>query len=179
MSEEPNPVAEESMRLVRQRHLLRVTRRLFLLTGTYVIVMGIFLYGMTFFKGGDASGKNISRRFMSLCAVLLGGFVSIQQRLPNAGLFELEELSNSWSSVVLIPINGGIFAVVLHIMFLSGIIQGSLFPEYYQPPFIGDEAYQSFMLWQWEVFPKTGVDLSKLFFLVFCSGFFQNVSSHR
>jgi len=60
-------------------------------------------------------------------AGLIGGFVSIQQRLPKTDIIELRELSQSWPSLLLIPVNGGIFAIVLHVLFISGIIKGSLF----------------------------------------------------
>src|SRR5262245_17465882 len=66
---------------------------------------------------------------------LLGGFVSIQQRLKKFGDEELELLSQSWFQILLIPIYGGIFAGVMYIAFLSNIVEGPLFPKFAAPSF--------------------------------------------
>jgi hypothetical protein len=66
---------------------------------------------------------------------ILGGFVSIQQRLKHFGDEELDLLSKSWFQILLIPIYGGIFALVLYIGLLSKIVEGPLFPQFAIPDF--------------------------------------------
>ena len=102
---------------------------------------------------------------------LCGGFVSIQQRLPAITLDELRELSNSWLSILLIPINGGIFALVLMLMFLSGIVEGAMFPKYYHQAIDTSNGVVSFKLWLINTCPATGPDIAKLLFWSFVAGF--------
>lgn len=65
----------------------------------------------------------------------MGGFLSVQQRLQNSSgadpLFKELLLTNGWFSVVVIaPISGGIFAIVLYLVFVGGLMSGGLFPHF-------------------------------------------------
>ena len=95
--------------------------------------------------------------------------------MPEIGASELRELSNSWLSILLIPINGGIFAVVLMLIFLSGILQGAMFPEYTHTVEFDKTNLEalviSFTDWTKTTFPKTGEDVAKLMFWSFVAGF--------
>ena len=112
----------------RQKYLQIVTRKLVGLTAGCLLVPVFIFYILLAF--GFVALTQTYLVLLVFLAGLIGGFVSIQQRLPAIGLGELKELSNSWLSILLIPINGGIFAIVLHVIFLSGIIKGGLFPDY-------------------------------------------------
>ena len=101
-------------------------------------------------------------------AGLLGGFVSIQQRLHKIQDEELRILSSSWLSTALIPVNGGIFALILTIMFMAKLIQGSLFPSF---PDLTISNIDSFKDWLTFSYPQTGSDMAKLFFWSFVAGF--------
>jgi len=64
----------------------------------------------------------------------VGGCVSMLQRIQSAptegdALFNLAALNNGWRGLSLSPIYGAIFALLLFIMFASGIMQGSIFPK--------------------------------------------------
>src|SRR5579875_3075103 len=75
----------------------------------------------------------------------MGGFVSVQQRL-NSGptvdpLFKELQLTYGWFSVVVIaPITGAIFAIVLYFVFVGGLLSGGLFPEFGPPAFASSAA---------------------------------------
>lgn len=63
----------------------------------------------------------------------LGGFVSLQRRIQNIPtdrdpLITMLELQNGRFSVALAPLLGSVFAVVLFFIFLSGLLQGTIFP---------------------------------------------------
>ena len=107
---------------------------------------------------------------------LLGGFVSIQQRLKKFGDEELELLSQSWFQILLIPIYGGIFAGVLYIGFLSNIVEGALFPKFASPsfsqPIPSAEDVRAFLS---RTYPATGADLAKLLFWSFIAGFSERL----
>lgn len=107
---------------------------------------------------------------------LVGGFVSIQQRLKNISPEELALLSNSWFQVLLIPIYGGIFALVLYIVFLSEIVKGPLFPQFsipdFKTPMPSTEDLMSFFS---KTYPSSGKDLAKLLFWSFAAGFSERL----
>ena len=61
---------------------------------------------------------------------LIGGFVGLQRRLKGMADEDLTLLANSWVYVCLSPLVGGILAVIIYILFVSGILQGHFFPKF-------------------------------------------------
>ena len=107
---------------------------------------------------------------------LVGGFVSIQQRIKNFGDEELELLSLSWYQVLLIPVYGGIFSLVLYLCFLSGIVEGPLFPSFAGPAFSPPvPTVQDLAAFFSQTYPATGKDLTKLLFWSFVAGFSERL----
>ena len=155
----------------RQRHLQTVTRKLVSLTGGCIFALLIYFYVII----NIAAPQQTYLVVVVFTAGLIGGFVSIQQRLPKIGLGELRELSMSWLSILLIPFNGGIFALVLMLLFISGIVEGALFPKYSETPPFDHENLQELMAlygsWLKTTFPATGPDIAKLLFWSFVAGF--------
>ena len=102
---------------------------------------------------------------------MLGGFVSIQQRLRLMPVLDLSLYARSWTVTLLFPIVGGILALVLYVAFLSGIVQGHAFPNFYVPSFSQppnrDDISMLFLL----TTPNSGADFCKLFFWSFVAGF--------
>jgi hypothetical protein len=146
--------------------LLVITRRLIIMTGIALLFV-VCVFGMTFFFG---------ERFMVSWACfgcgLVGGFVSIQQRLKKVGNEELELLSRSWFQILLIPVYGGVFALVLYIGFLGGVVEGPLFPSFSIPAFTEPlptrDDIQKFFA---STYPSSGSDVAKLLFWSFVAGF--------
>jgi hypothetical protein len=118
-----------------------------------------------------------------LIAVLvgvLGGFVSVQQRLQSTSdvdpLFErLKIVSGFWNIVVVGPISGGVFAAVLYAVFAAGVVSGNIFPVIYtgQNPTVGNAHgpimdLQTFLR---SAGPASGADLAKLIVWSFIAGF--------
>jgi len=102
---------------------------------------------------------------------LVGGFVSIQQRIKNIGDEELELLSRSWFQILLIPVYGGIFALVLYLALLGGIVNSPIFPHFSIPPFSIPPSANDMKNLFVGTFPETGVDFAKLMFWCFVAGF--------
>lgn len=156
--------------MTRTEKLLRITRRLIILTGIALLFV-VGLFALTLLR---------EDRFMVSWACfgcgLLGGFVSIQQRLKKFGDEELGLLAQSWCQVLLIPVYGGIFALVLYVGFLSGIVEGSLFPHFSSHPFSQPvpttEDLRRFFS---ETYPSTGADVAKLLFWSFLAGFSERL----
>jgi len=151
--------------MTRTEKLLRITRRLIILTSTALLCV-VSIFAITLLGG----------RFMISWAAfgcgLVGGFVSIQQRLKKLGDEELELLSLSWFQVLLIPVYGGIFALVLYLAFLSNIVESPLFPHFASPPFSQPlPSTQDIAGFFAKTYPATGADLTKLLFWSFVAGF--------
>lgn len=152
--------------MTRGEKLLTITKRLIIMTSASLLLLAL-IFAMTLFKGN---------RFMASWACfgcgLVGGFVSIQQRLAKFGNEELDLLSKSWFQIVLIPVYGGIFAVILYLGFLSKIVEGPLFPHFVSPPFTDPipttEDVRNFFA---QTYPSSGGDLAKLLFWSFVAGF--------
>jgi hypothetical protein len=65
----------------------------------------------------------------------MGGFLSVQHRLQKADggdpLFRELQLSSGWFSIVVVaPIIGSFFAVLLYFLFVAGLLQGGFFPTF-------------------------------------------------
>ena len=152
--------------MTRTEKLLRITRRLIILTSLGLLCV-VVIFAFTFLHRD---------RFMVSWACfgcgLVGDFVSIQQRVKTFGDEELDLLSQSWFQILLIPVYGGIFALVLYLAFLSGIVQGPLFPSFASPTFgkaiLSSQDVAAFFT---QTYPATGPDLTKLLFWSFVAGF--------
>ncbi|MEO9460431.1 MAG: hypothetical protein ABJE63_10835 [Lentilitoribacter sp.] len=61
---------------------------------------------------------------------IIGGFVSLQRRLKDLTVQDLELLANSKVYLILAPMVGGVLAMVLYLIFLAGLLRGDMFPEF-------------------------------------------------
>lgn len=117
---------------------------------------------------------------IAVLAGVLGGFLSVQQRLQSATDVDplynrLEMASGFWNIIFVAPISGGIFAGVLYALFATGAVSGNLFPVIYvgQNPTVGNAHGPVIDL---ETFlrsagPASGADLAKLLVWSFVAGF--------
>lgn len=151
--------------MTRSESILRVTRRLVIMTSA-VLALLVAAFGVTLVVQG---------RFMVSWAVfgcgLLGGFVSIQQRLKTFARADLELLASSWFQIVLIPVYGGLFALILYVGFLSQIVTGALFPRFAIAPFHDPPTTADLQAFFGQTYPASGGDLAKLLFWSLVAGF--------
>jgi hypothetical protein len=146
--------------------LYTLTKRLIIMTAASLVIFSA-LFAVSFF---------FSDRFMVTWAVFLcgiiGGFVSIQQRIKTVTDDELSLLTKSWFQILLVPVFGGVFSLVLYSLFLSGIISGNLFPAFYIPEPSNKIPDATFIIdFFTKTYPATGQDFSKLLFWSFVAGF--------
>ena len=149
----------------KQLHLQSITTKLVVFTIIILMLLTSLIYILLTLDPGKE--KPFLVVLVYICG-LLGGFVSIQQRLPKISIEEMKALSTSWVSITLIPINGGIFSLILMLMFIGNIIQGNLFPEY---PNFKIENINDFYNWVKKCHPKSGEEVAKLLFWSFIAGF--------
>lgn len=111
----------------------RIRNRLyFAVAFTAMVMVGVALY---FYVTGVTTGDSdhvTTITLVALCGVI-GGFISTQARLyglpKGVHMINLYELRLSPLSVWQAPISGGVFAVVLYLVFLGGLLDGALFPR--------------------------------------------------
>ena len=142
-----------------------ITKRLIILLTIPLVFTGVMCFATFKFNC-----RFMVSWFVMQCG-FIGGFVSIEQRLKNADENELSRLSGSWFSLILVPIFGGIFALVLYMMFLAGIIEGRIFPEFYIPEFSQKPIEEDIKKLLIHTYPLQGADFAKLAFWSFMSGF--------
>ena len=124
--------------------------------------------------------------FTTLIAVVfagvIGAFVSMQERLQNTQLkgdpiYNLSLLWHGWLSIMLSPISGAIFAVLLFLFFAGKFITGALIPTIAEGPLdsykIGETSYlymslKTFIL---GAYPATSKDYALLMVWSFVAGF--------
>ena len=168
----PKAESESSVdpnRTARYSKLLKVTKRLILMTLCCLLVVSLS-FGVTLIFG-----KKFMVSWACFGCGLVGGFVSIQQRLKRIPDAELDLLSRSWFQILLIPVYGGVFALVLYLAFLGDIVRGALFPQFYIPQFSVPPSTQDMKNLFTATFPASGVDLAKLIFWAFVAGFSERL----
>jgi hypothetical protein len=150
----------------RSENILIITKKLILLSGITLLLISLVFAATLFW------GQKLMISWICIMSGILGGFVSIQQRIRKIPDPELQLLSKSWYQILLIPIYGGIFSLILYVIFLSGLLGGQFFPSFDFPDIpatgIDSEYLRDFLTY---TYPSTGPDLAKLIFWCFVAGF--------
>lgn len=149
----------------KHRMMLVISKRLLIFAAASLIVTSL-LFGITFYF--DA--RFMVSWFAFQCGII-GGFVSIQQRLKNIDPDELQLLSESWATILVVPIYGGIFSLLFYLLVLSGLVEGSLFPKFYIPEFENPPTTENMKAFFNSTYPESGVEFAKFAFWSFVSGF--------
>lgn len=105
--------------------LITVSRQLFVALVS-AIALGMII---VFLVENFLTSSSVTFPIVMLCG-LVGGFVGIQRRLKDLTMEDLALLADSRVYLLLAPSVGGVLALVLYILFLSGLLQGDLFPKF-------------------------------------------------
>lgn len=146
-----------------------LSRRLVVLPAFALLIL-VALFGLTM-----ARGPIFMVTWMVFTCGAIGGFVSIQQRMFKMKPAEIYALSRSWCRTLLVPTYGGIFALVLYLLFFSGMIRGHMFPDFYIPPAPEVPDVQYLREFFRNNLPKTGEDFAKVMFWSFAAGFCERL----
>jgi len=113
-------------------------KRVFAIT-TIMVLVALLIASIGYYqqqKGDGESGKSVQIPVLAVVIALgmIGGYTSLQQRIqnvPSTGdpIVNISELANSRFSLYLTPISGAVFAVLLYIIFIGGLLSGPLFPK--------------------------------------------------
>lgn len=60
----------------------------------------------------------------------MGSYISIHKGLANLQDDEVVKLSSSWVGLIAPSFVGGLLSIVLYVLFLSGIVEGDMFPSF-------------------------------------------------
>jgi hypothetical protein len=154
----------------RMENIQIVTKKLIILSAITIAIISLV------FGGSLILGNKLMISWLCILCGILGGFVSIQQRTKKISNRELQLLSKSWFQILLIPIYGGIFSLLLYVIFLSGLISGQFFPTFNFPPIpvtgVNTSYLQSFLAY---TYPSSGQELAKLIFWCFLAGFSERL----
>lgn len=143
-----------------------LTKRLILMTAASLVVFGA-VFGISYYFN-----ERLMLTWLGFLCGIIGGFVSIQQRIKSVSDEELALLTKSWFQVLLVPIFGGVFSLVLYCIFLAEIISGNMFPEFYIPKATNAVPDTNFMIDIFtKTYPLTGQDFAKFLFWSFVAGF--------
>ena len=151
--------------MARTKMLLVISRRLVIFAALSLVATAM-VFAVTFFFN-----ERLMISWLVFECGIIGGFVSIQQRLKSIEDEELQLLSESWATILVIPVYGGIFALVLYVLFLAGLVQGHLFPAFHIPDFSVPPTTENVVAFLTQTYPSQGGDVAKLIFWSFVSGF--------
>lgn len=154
----------------RMENMQIVTKKLIILSAITIVIISL-IFGATLILG-----EKLMISWLCILCGISGGFVSIQQRTKKFSNRELELLSTSFFQILLIPIYGGIFSLLLYVIFLSGLIHGQFFPTF-SFPHISETGVDSLYLRNFLIYtyPSSGQDLAKLIFWCFLAGFSERL----
>lgn len=148
------------------------TNKLLIISKRLVIVIFLSLLATVLLFGVTISfGIRFMMSWFCFECGTIGGFVSIQQRLKSTDNEELSLLSGSWTAVIVKPLYGGLFALILYSLFLSGLLEGQLFPAFSVHTFDNPPTTENIKRFFVETYPKTAADFAKFAFWSFVAGF--------
>lgn len=151
------------MQLTERQEMIRiVSNRLFL---ALVVLVGVSIVAAFLIANGTF--KIGATNSMVLLCGAIGGFISVQRRLKTLAREDLVLLARSWVYVLLSPLVGSILATLLFFLFVSGLLNGDLFPDFTgdgDSPIVG-------LLSLFVVFGENYTDYAKLIFWCFLAGY--------
>jgi hypothetical protein len=162
--------------LIPMREKIRksLTAKCILMVAVYTVLLGLTLVwcylGMANFLA------------MLACVLyfgIIGGFVSSQRRMQSISsdadpLISVFGLDTAGYYLWLSPLLGAIFAVILALMFIAGVLKGAVFPEFYVASAGATKGLPLFHF-TWNTLPKTSEEYAKLLVWAFLAGFAERL----
>jgi hypothetical protein len=108
----------------------------------------------------------------------MGGLLSLQQRYQSTArrgdpIETVSQLAHNWPQVFLPAINGAVFALVLYMLMLGGLLSGDIFPRFMKP----DDNQNGLVLLEFlkQGKPAAPSDYAKLIVWCFVAGFAERL----
>lgn len=139
-------------------------------------VLVLLFIGCAFYVYSSENELLTAAPLVAFACGVIGGFVGLQRRLKSLSDDDLALLANSWVYICLSPLVGGILAVVIYVLFISGLLAGDLFPRFAPPEHLpqGDVPVGLRI-----IFTVTGqpADYAKMMFWCFVAGFSERFAT--
>jgi hypothetical protein len=120
-------------------------------------------------------GKSFATPVAVLFVGFVGGFVGLQRRLKALPPEDLTLLANSWVCIALSPIAGAILAVLVYLLFISGLLAGNMFPTFVQDnPSATNQGFNTIFA----VHCPYPSDYAKVLFWSFVAGFSEKFATN-
>ena len=115
----------------------KLSQKILIITGMVTGIFALFILGSVVLSLISQVGQNLVLATTVASVVFagfIGGGVSALQRIQNLpsdgdALFNLSFLVNSWRAFLLPPLLGGVFALLLFMLFAAGLLEGTTFPK--------------------------------------------------
>jgi hypothetical protein len=142
--------------------LARVTRRLF------ISISSLLAGALLVMSYALSAESHLVVPAVVVIAGIIGGFVGLQRRLKDLTVEDLTLISTSHPYTWLSPIVGGVLALLLYVLFLSGLLSGQLFPQFEADALLAnDKSFKSVF----QQHAKGYSEYAKLVFWCFVAGF--------
>jgi FtsH-binding integral membrane protein len=134
-----------------------------------VVAVGVLVIAFLVSLSGDTAGERYPKVYFLLAASVLGSLVNqpFRDKEDNKGKRPtLLILYLAWKCAI-----ASVFAIVVNLVFISGVISGELFPR-----FSGTGLpYFDMMHWAVSVDPQTNADMAKMLVWSFVAGFSEKL----
>lgn len=161
---------------IRERIRKKLTINCILMVVGYTVALGSILFWC---HKNDAERSWLAMMASVVYCGVVGGFVSSQRRMQKIPtdtdpLISIFGLDNAGYFLWLSPLLGAIFAVVLTMMFVGGILKGTVFPDFpTSPTTVGNG--MTFMNFGRVALPTGAEQYAKLFIWAFLAGFAEQL----
>jgi chromate transport protein ChrA len=136
---------------------------------TGVVFTGVIVVTFLTSLIGKSGGEQFPKVYFLLIASILGALVN-QPFRGAEGTASTEAslliLYLAWKCAI-----ASVFAIIVNLIFISGVISGELFPEFDG----ANRSYGGMVSWALEVDPKTNADMAKMLIWSFVAGFSEKL----
>ena len=134
-----------------------------------VVAIGVLIIYFLASLSKNIAGEKVPKIYFLLAAAVLGSLVNQPFRDDkddrSMGLILLI-LYLAWKSAI-----ASVFAVIVNLIFISGIVSGELFPRFYG----ADLSYLDMIQWALSIDPQTNADMAKILLWSFVAGFSEKL----
>lgn len=178
LNTEPKPAGKRILStqipLSERQEMIRIISNRLFMALLVLLVISLAVSYLTLHYSESVAGTT---NWMVILCGAIGGFISLQRRLKSFEQEDLMLLARSWIFVLLSPLVGGILALLLYFLFVAGLLEGDLFPD-----FNATDNIKSGLSMLFEVEGADYKDYAKLIFWCFLAGysesFVTNIISH-
>lgn len=120
------PMLNSQIPLSEEQEMIRIISNRLFVALLSLLLIAVLVGALIIYMKDIAGATNM---VVFLCGAI-GGFISLQRRLKQFEREDLVLLARSWIYVLLSPLVGGILASLLFFLFIAGLLQGDLFPDF-------------------------------------------------